>query len=382
MALTNITLYFHTLAYVAIFLLWGISLLNGTVQALLLAVWNGRFGAEGIPLRTNYTGIPIIDYPIAVLVAFFFHGTNGHDEGYQLFLFDAYSTLQSAFVWLHVETLRPGCQSKWMNRYVIFVSREFCPVLSEGRPMVFGILWQCFGAAISLPLYYALHLEWVSHTKIMRATNLDKARSIPVAFILGAIVPWLVGMAPTWLGPNVRDAEAHQTILFFWQPDPVWVSGILAAAVPASTWLFRRSAGVRDNQAKIRWWVRASYLLAATSSALGHLYVMSRIMDSNSEAVAFARMYVPLQFAGPSGTEDNIFVEGPWLFLQFDLVIISLSSLSWVFLLLRDTSLRRQVSTSLLMLCLMTGFLIVGPGSTVSLALLAREELLPEYFSG
>jgi hypothetical protein len=377
MAVTNTTLYFRTLAYIAIFLLWGVSLLNGTVQALLLAVWSGRFGAEGIPLRTNYTGIPILDYPIALLVAFFFYGTNGHDEGYQRFLLDAYSTLQSAFVWLYVETLRPGHQSKWINRYVILVFREARLVSSEGRPLVFGILWQCVGAAISLPVYYALHLEWVSHTKIVRATKLDKARSIPVAFILGAVIPWLVGMAPTWLGPNV-DAEVHQTILFFWQPDPVWVSGILTAAVSTSTWLFSRSAGGRNDQAKIRWWVRTSYLLAATSSALGHLYVAGRIINSNSEAVAFLRMYVPLQLVGPSGTEYNIFAGGPWLFLQFDFIIISLSSLSWAFLLLRETSLRRKLSTSGLTLCLTAGFLILGPGSTVSLALLAREELLPE----
>ena len=115
---SNTTLYFRNLLYLAIFLLWGISLVNGTIQALMLAVWNGRFGTAGIALKTDYTGIPLVDYPIALLVAFFFYGTNGYDEGYQLFLFDAYSTLQSAFVWLYVEMLRPGHKSKWINRFV------------------------------------------------------------------------------------------------------------------------------------------------------------------------------------------------------------------------------------------------------------------------
>lgn len=109
-------MYFHTLAILAIFLLWGVSLLNGTVKALLLAVWERQMGHGGVSLKTDYTGVPLLDFPIALLVAFFFYGTNGYDEGYQLFLLDAYATLQPAFVWLYIETLRPGNQAKWISR--------------------------------------------------------------------------------------------------------------------------------------------------------------------------------------------------------------------------------------------------------------------------
>lgn len=90
--------------------------MNGTVKALLLAVWHGGMGRGGVVLKTDYTGFPPLDYPIALLVAFFFYGTNGYDEGYQLFLLDAYTVLQPAFVWLYVETLRPGNKSKWIRR--------------------------------------------------------------------------------------------------------------------------------------------------------------------------------------------------------------------------------------------------------------------------
>lgn len=112
----KVTLYFHFLALLAVFLLWGISLLNGTVKSLILGVWNGQLGEGGAGLKTDYTGFPLLDYPLALLVAFFFHGTNGHDERYQLFLLDAYSTLQSAFVWLYVETFRPGIRPKWVDK--------------------------------------------------------------------------------------------------------------------------------------------------------------------------------------------------------------------------------------------------------------------------
>lgn len=97
--------YFYTLAAVATFLLWGLSLTNGTVWALLVAVWNGEL-AEGVPFNTRFTGIPPVDYPVAVLVAFFYYGTNNYDEDYQIFLVWAYSTLQPTFIWLYVEATR------------------------------------------------------------------------------------------------------------------------------------------------------------------------------------------------------------------------------------------------------------------------------------
>ena len=99
------TLYFRSLATLAVGLLWGVSLCNGTVKALIVAVRNGQLD-DGTPLKTDYTGILPIDLPISLLVAFFFFGTNGQDMGYQHFLLDAYSTLQSAFVWLYVESAR------------------------------------------------------------------------------------------------------------------------------------------------------------------------------------------------------------------------------------------------------------------------------------
>ena len=33
---------------------------------------------------------------------------------------------------------------------------------------------------------------------------LEKARFLPLSFVLGAVVPAVVGMAPTWLGPKAR----------------------------------------------------------------------------------------------------------------------------------------------------------------------------------
>ncbi|XXH00492.1 hypothetical protein Hte_006838 [Hypoxylon texense] len=362
-------LYFYSLSTFAVIALWGVSLWNGTVEALIRAVWHGELEG-GLPLMTDYTGVPLIDYPIAILVAFFFYGTNGHDEGYQLFLLDAYSTLQSAFVWLYVEASRPQNKPKWIS-----------------RPVVFGLLWQCFGAAISLPLYYANHICWVSQPKtdIARVADPHRAMALPFSFLFGAVVPALIGMAPSWLGPHSRSSATHQVILATWQPDPVWVSWILLASTKILATLFSdrkpRSKASRDAEGrKASHWICASYVLAASSSAMGHLYVMGRIITGRSQAVDVVRMYVPFLSTGPPGTSD-ILVRGPWLFLQYDFIIISLSSLSWAFLLLGPIYQKRQLSATALALAMITSSVVIGPGATVSIALLLRERHLPEQSS-
>ncbi|KAL7625334.1 hypothetical protein AAE478_004550 [Parahypoxylon ruwenzoriense] len=362
--------YFYTLSCLAVFALWGVSVWNGTVEALILAVWHGKLGEGGVPLKTDYTGVPLIDYPIALLVAFFFYGTNGHDEGYQLFLLDGYSILQSAFVWLYVEASRPGSKPRWIS-----------------RPMAFGLLWQCFGGAISLPLFYATHLRWTSQPKtdIVRVANIDKAVALPFAFLFGAVVPTLIGMAPTWNGPHSRSPEIHQMILAAWQPDPVWVSFIMLTLTKVMAALFQdRSSRIRvhkdEDKRRAHQWICASYVLAALASASGHLYVIGRIALSDNQAVDVVRMYVPFLFAGPSGTTD-IFVRGPWLFLQYDIIIISLSSLSWAFTLLGPIRPMLRMSSVTLALVMVTSSVVFGPGTTVSLALLVRELYLPDQNS-
>lgn len=108
---------FQIFFYAAIALLWGASVLNGTIKALLLAVWHGRL-EDGTPLKLVYTGLPPLDYPLAVLVAFFFSGTSGQEEAFSLFLFDLYILLQLGYLWLYAEAIRPGEKSKWIEKYV------------------------------------------------------------------------------------------------------------------------------------------------------------------------------------------------------------------------------------------------------------------------
>lgn len=69
-----------------------------------------------------------------------------------------------------------------------------------------------------------------------------------------------------------------------------------------------------------------------------------------------------------------------WLFLQYDLIIIAVSSLSWAFALLCH-AFKGEASFSPARAGLMmtVGALIIGPGGTVSLALLAREKSIAPH---
>jgi hypothetical protein len=182
-------------------------------------------------------------------------------------------------------------------------------------------------------------------------------------------------MAPgTWLGSTSRTPDQHQLILFAWQPDPVWVALIVAVGTAISHRFFDR------NREERRWpvspnSVRLCYTLAILCSATGHLYGLHRMWaeNFNSRSINFARMYIPRPLAGgPRGVED-ILVRGPWLFLQFDLIIIALSSLSWAFILLRS-----RIETNFSFIGLATfmfiGSVVFGPGAVVSFCLLVREE--------
>lgn len=169
-------------------------------------------------------------------------------------------------------------------------------------------------------------------------------------------------MLPTWYP---RSDEVHQIVLAAWQPDPVWVSVTQAALVS----MFRTRERSNTTAA---WWVRFSYLMAAVSSASGHLYTAGSLLLSTDPGLGFLRVYCPLLFSGPQGAQERL-ASGPWLFLQYDLIIISLSSLSWAYILV-DRQLEKHADVrKVLPVAILIAASVLGAGAVVSLALYWRE---------
>ncbi|OOQ83529.1 hypothetical protein PEBR_34482 [Penicillium brasilianum] len=345
--------YFISLSVVATLLLWGVSLWNGTVLELILTVWRGHF-EDGTPFQASYTGLFLLDFPIGLLVAFFYYGTNGSHPGYQVFLIDAYSTLQSAFVWLYIESYRPGAKP-----YAV------------SRPILWGLLWQAAGAAISLPLFYYHHLKWISKIGIHKigAPDSTSASTLSFSFLLGAVAPAVIGMLPTW---GHRDPILHQKILAAWQPDPVWVSMFQVIFVAILSQIRPPSTNKPPTRRHGVYW---AYSLAALSSTIGHLYTWSVILRSSALELGWGRIYIPDPFHGPPDA-TALLAKGPWLFLQYDLIIIALSSLSWAYVVACRTSHSQSSVKFVLPLLLVIGQIIFGAGATVSLVLLWREAMM------
>ena len=103
------------------------------------------------------------------------------------------------------------------------------------------------------------------------------------------------------------------------------------------------------------------------------LFVISRIFGSISNpALSWTRLYIFMAFTQPASQLK--LVNGPWLFLQYDLIIIALSSISWAFILiLRLSSVHRTWGTSKLVPLFLVGTVILGSGATVALSLCCRE---------
>lgn len=245
------------------------------------------------------------------------------------------------------------------------------------------MLWQCLGGAVALPLYYAAHLPWATAGRPARVADASQAGALPWSYALGALAPTLAGMGTTWRGAGSRTDATHQLILGFWQPDPLWVAGLqalLSALAAASARRPGRGGATRRRRTHASFWARSSYLLAAATSALAHLYVAGRLLARrDGPAVSFVRMYVPFLRTGPAGVGHAVLIYGPWLFLQYDFVIIALSSLSWAYCLLTAGAAPVVQSKPRAFTLLLVGAVTLGPGATVSLALCYREGMLAEY---
>ncbi|KAI5867264.1 hypothetical protein GGS23DRAFT_547556 [Durotheca rogersii] len=247
--------------------------------------------------------------------------------------------------------------------------------------MYLALLWQALGGAVAMPLYFGMHIRWTCKQRVTKVADPHQARALATAFWLGAVVPMLCLMAPTWQGQASRSPATQQGIVAFFQPTPLYASGIMMAMTRVSTHLaggLGSTTETRKEQALAGRWIRRLYLAAAALAAIGHLYVVGRAFQAaDGGIVTLTRMYVPSPFPGPAGVGE-VLVRGPWLFLQWDGIIIALASLSWGVILLKQALPAGEATTITVILASLVGAVVLGPGPTVTLALYVREGYLQE----
>ena len=94
-------------------LLWGTMYWNGTLDTMIEAKEEGYL-PDGRSLRLHYTGFPLLDSPLAILVIFFDGVTSGLDPGPRMLMMDITAMLQAPALWVLIESRRKGQTSALM----------------------------------------------------------------------------------------------------------------------------------------------------------------------------------------------------------------------------------------------------------------------------
>ncbi|KAH8704703.1 hypothetical protein BGW36DRAFT_285720 [Talaromyces proteolyticus] len=337
---------FPILSVIGFYLLWVVMAQNGTIDALDLVSKIGEY-PNGRPLKTSYVGIPVVDSSISTLVAFTDSLTGGGDVACRLVMIDVVSTLQTAGLWVIVESVRNGAGPLRI-------------VLSSLWPL----LWNGIGAGFILPIYYYVNLIGKnSHKK--QVPRLKHAKAFLFTSIVALFLPAIFVLPPIEVP---RSAEDNQTIAALFQITPL-IAAVLQTVIP----LFMASKpGAGRDEEKIL--LRRAYLFSAVFSATGHIYSLLTSIFSNDPAVTWYKVYFPSPSDVVPDSEWTI-REGSLLFIKYDFIIINISSAIWLYLSLKPyLNMKTAFEKGSTMFLIILSTLAVGPGACVSWGLRLRED--------
>ncbi|KAI3326278.1 hypothetical protein HD806DRAFT_532925 [Xylariaceae sp. AK1471] len=227
--------------------------------------------ANGLPVRTHYTGITAID-SIYFLVIAFIAGPLGWDEGVRLqqlhFLVQFFAVIA---VW-NVEACR--ARNSW--RLLSFTA-------------LFALFYQTVGGAVIIPLYYLTHtLSTKSDTyyRSGRAVSLPYARGLLFSLVVGYLVPTLAMYIPG------LSAETAQLLTFIWQPAPLFVNILLliSSFLLPSTSTASSRRGVKNLDVKH---LKRVYAVVGTVSAINHVITLYVCATSSNPQLSFSYVFLP-----------------------------------------------------------------------------------------
>jgi len=237
-------------------------------------------------------------------------------------------------------------------------------------PLIFGLAAQLRGIGVVGPIYFFLH--YISSqapnvgTSEKQLTNRAYTRTLFPAMILGYYAPHFLSMLhPSWAARHDWD--------WIWQMFPVWVALIQLVLTYsfklAATQESRIGDHIQDLQI-IRTTISLSIVLSAG------VWIYTFIMSP----FPLRMMFLP-HFPSPG----HGWVEIVGNFVQYDHLFCWGSALLWLGYLFRDLKKARMVQQSWVTLLVgaVVTTVVLGPGATVGLGWLWREDLLmrhtPEY---
>ncbi|KAI1118574.1 hypothetical protein F5Y14DRAFT_398942 [Nemania sp. NC0429] len=237
-----------------------------------------RVYANGMPMRTRYTGIDAVDQGMLFLVAAFAAGPLAWDEGVRLhqlhFLVQFFAVIA---VW-NVE----ACRARNARRLISYTA-------------LFVLFYQTIAGAAIIPLYY---LSWALSSRSDayyaggRAVSLPYARGILLSVGLGYLLPTLAMYLP------FLDDSTAQFLIFLWQPSPAFVNMLLfvsslvfpAASSPSTSTSSSKSPASPPPDVKH---LKRVYAAAAVVCAANHLATLYVSATSSNPQLGLAYVFLP-----------------------------------------------------------------------------------------
>ena len=210
-----------------------------------------------------------------------------------------------------------------------------------------GLLWNGLGAGFILPLYYLLHLH-----------NLPKDRRIPSsqsksllpAIIAGSYIP-AAAMLSVPLIP--RSTARHQNIISLVQVTPL-LTTVIQHLMAATLGPIR--TGRKPLKEGYLGTLRRSYMVIGTIAAAAHIYVVVRALQTTG----LGAVYLPGPNSQVTAASLDKVAQGAFLFLQYDWIMVNVSTLIFSFSMITDIVDAGALS---LMASLVVIDCIVGPGA-------------------
>jgi hypothetical protein len=226
-------------------------------------------------------------------------------------------------------------------------------------PTVWCFAVNGIGAAVILPIYFWIQL---SHRPTDAHIQLWNSAPLPFAFLACGVLPGLALVS----GPLFpRSVATHQQIIAIVQASPLLIFAIQAAG---SSLYPIRNLDIRRRRTAALPSLQQVLSYSAVFSGLAHLVILGHVILG---LVSPLSIYLPSNSAIVSTSAADKLLQGAKYFLQWDLLGIVASTGLWCFYMISEISDIRRTS---LILRLIGGNLLFGPGATTSAVLSWREE--------
>ncbi|RYP37977.1 hypothetical protein DL767_002705 [Monosporascus sp. MG133] len=339
--------------------LWGVMLVNGTLDGISSVAENTKF-PDARPLRTVYTGYPLVDNNILVVIAFYDLLSNAKASAPQWLFFYLCNILGAIDSWVLIESRRRGVRNLFLRHTIIFIW-----------------LWNLGGAAFVAPIYFYF-IARSGYTDRDATIPLNEVRGFPPTVVANALFPLFL-FYPAWSGWSAYDHQGYIGLYHF--TPMLMVVTVVTFSRPGTTLTSFASSKNKDAPNEDAPWVVASYIATGVISAAVHVYVVVAAMlqlPAGSSSLSLSGLFVPAPrnvLAAPRDSYEAL-LEGAHLFTQLDYLVLSAACVVFTHHMLQKASRGTSRGGNRELAWIILGTVLLGPAAAGSFAFAVREQRL------